>query len=211
MGVKERMEREKLETREKILEAARELFVERGFDGVSMRQIANKIEYTPTTIYGHFQDKEELFLEICHQDFAKLAATFVRAAKIADPIERLRRTGQTYIEFGLENPNHYRTMFMTQRPPVSAEMNKLMGKGNPEEDAYEFLRSTIKEAMEAGAFREELKDVDLVAQTVWAGVHGVISLHIAKCSDNWVPWRSLKKRAELMIDSQLHGLLKEKK
>ena len=76
MGVKERQERTKLETREKILDAARELFIEKGFDGVSMRQIANKIEYTPTTIYGHFQDKEELFLEICHEDFAKLAASF---------------------------------------------------------------------------------------------------------------------------------------
>ena len=211
MGVKERMEREKLETREKILDAARELFIEKGFDGVSMRQIAQKIEYTPTTIYGHFQDKEELFLEICHQDFAKLAASFVKVARIQDPVERLRRIGHTYIEFGLENPNHYRTMFMTQRPPVPEEMNRLMGKGNPEEDAYEFLRATVSEAFQAGAFRDELKDVDLIAQTMWAGVHGVISLHIAKCTDNWVPWRSLKRRADLMIDSQLHGLLKEKK
>lgn len=211
MGVKERIEREKLETREKIIEAARELFVEKGYEGVSMRQIANKIEYTPTTIYGHFQDKEQLFLEICHQDFAKLATSFLKVAKIADPIERLRKLGQAYVEFGLENPNHYRTMFMTQRPPVPEEMNRLMGKGNPEEDAYEFLRGIVAEAMQAGAFREELKDLDLIAQTVWAGVHGVISLQIAKRNDNWVPWRSLKKRAELMIDSQLHGLLKEKK
>lgn len=211
MGVKERIEREKLETREKIIEAARELFVEKGYEGVSMRQIANKIEYTPTTIYGHFQDKEQLFLEICHQDFAKLAASFLKVAKIADPIERLRKIGQAYVEFGLENPNHYRTMFMTQRPPVPEEMNRLMGKGNPEEDAYEFLRGIVTEAMQAGAFREELKDVDLIAQTVWAGVHGVISLQIAKCNDNWVPWRSLKRRSELMIESQLNGLLKEKK
>lgn len=211
MGVKERIEREKLETREKIIEAARDLFVEKGYEGVSMRQIANKIEYTPTTIYGHFQDKEQLFLEICHQDFAKLAASFLKVAKIADPIERLRKIGQAYVEFGLENPNHYRTMFMTQRPPVPEEMNRLMGKGNPEEDAYEFLRGIVTEAMQAGAFREELKDVDLIAQTVWAGVHGVISLQIAKCNDNWVPWRSLKRRSELMIESQLNGLLKEKK
>lgn len=211
MGVKERQEREKLETRGRILEAARELFMEKGYEGVSMRQIANKIEYTPTTIYGHFHDKEELFLEICHEDFAKLAASFVKAAKINDPIERLRRIGQIYIEFGLENPNHYRTMFMDPHPPVSEEMTRLMGRGNPEEDAYELLRATINEAMQAGAFRDDLKDVDLIAQTVWAGVHGVISLQIAKSADPWVPWRTLKKRADLMIDSQLHGLLKEKK
>ena len=90
-------------------------------------------------------------------------------------------------------------------------MTRLMGRGNPEEDAYEFLRATVAEAVKAGAFRDGLTDVDLIAQTVWAGVHGVISLHIAKCTDNWVPWRSLKRRAELMIHSQLHGLLKEQK
>jgi len=211
MGVKERQEREKLETREKILEAARELFIEKGFEGVSMRQIANKIEYTPTTIYGHFADKDELFMEVCHEDFAKLAGTFTKAARIADPVERLRRIGHIYTEFGLENPNHYRRMFMTQNPLAPEGITHLMGKGNPEEDAYEFLRATVTEAMQAGAFREDLQDVDLIAQTVWAGVHGVISLHLAKCTDNWVPWRSLKKRAELMIDSQMHGLLKEKK
>ena len=211
MGVKDRQEREKLETRTKIMDAARALFNEKGYEGVSMRQIAQKIEYTPTTIYGHFQDKEELFLQICHEDFAKLAASFLKVAKIADSIERLRKIGQIYIEFGLENPNHYRTMFMEPHPPVSEEMTRLMGKGNPEEDAYEFLHGTVSEAMQAGAFREELKDVDLIAQTVWAGVHGVISLQIAKSVDPWVPWRSLKKRAELMIDSQLHGLLKERK
>jgi AcrR family transcriptional regulator len=211
MGVKERREREKLQTRDKILDAARELFVEKGFEGVSMRQIADKIEYTPTTIYGHFQDKDELFLEICHQDFAKLSASLVKVARIADPIERLRRIGHSYIEFGLENPNQYRTMFMAPRPPVSEEMNRLMGKGNPEEDAYEFLRATIAEAMQAGAFRDELKDANLIAQTMWAGVHGVISLQIAKCNDNWVPWRPLKKRAELMIESQMNGLLKQEK
>ena len=87
----------------------------------------------------------------------------------------------------------------------------MAGKGNPEEDAYEFLRATVEEAMKAGAFRKELKDPDLVSQTLWAGVHGVISLQIAKCDDAWVPWRPLKKRVELMIESQLHGLLKEKK
>ena len=64
MGVKERRERERSETREKILDTARELFVEEGFDGVSMRKIAERVEYSPTAIYMHFADKEQLFMEI---------------------------------------------------------------------------------------------------------------------------------------------------
>lgn len=211
MGIKERREREKLETREKILDAARELFMAGGYDGVSMRQIADKIEYSPTAIYVHFADKDELFREICHEDFRRLAHSFAGIARIADPIERMRRTGQAYIEFGLKHPNHYRTMFMTPHPAILDSEIALQDKGNPEEDAYEFLRATVAEAMKAGSFREEIRDVDLVAQTMWAGVHGVISLQIAKCEDAWVEWRSLKKRSETMIDALLQGMLKPEK
>jgi AcrR family transcriptional regulator len=210
MGIKERREREKLETRDRILDAARELFIAEGYDGVSMRKIANKVEYSPTAIYVHFQDKDQLFREICHEDFRRLAQSLIGLAQIADPVERLKKIGPAYVDFGHKHPNHYRTMFMTPHPPILESAEALEGKGNPEEDAYEFLRATVQEAMKAGAFRDDLKDADLVAQTLWAGVHGVISLYIAKSEDNWVPWRPLKKRVEIMIDTQLHGLLKGK-
>jgi AcrR family transcriptional regulator len=210
MGVKERREREKLETREKILDAARELFVAEGYDGVSMRKIADKIEYSPTAIYVHFKDKDELFREVCHEDFRRLARTFVAIGQTPDPIERLRKIGLAYVEFGLKNPNHYRTMFMVPHPLEAEAELDAQGRGNPEEDAYEFLRATVGEAMKIGAFRDELTDVDLVAQTVWAGVHGVISLQITQKDDPWVPWRSVKKRAETMLDVLFKGILKEK-
>jgi AcrR family transcriptional regulator len=211
MGVKERRDREKLQTREKILAAARELFIAEGYDGISMRKIADKIEYSPTAIYMHFSDKDQLFREICHEDFRRLAQSLIGLAQIEDPVQRLTKIGLAYIEFGHQHPNHYRTMFMTPHPPILESELAVAGKGNPEEDAYEFLRATVAEALYAGAFRDELKDIDLIAQTLWAGVHGVVSLQIAKNEDPWVPWRSLKKRAELMIASQLHGLLKEEK
>jgi AcrR family transcriptional regulator len=208
MGTIERRERERTETRDKILDAARELFVTEGYDGVSMRKVAQKIEYSPTAIYVHFQDKEQLFLELCHSDFRRLAESFGQLGQIADPVERLRRIGFAYMQFGLENPNHYRMMFMTSHPEIPDEVEKEMGKGNPEEDAYAFLQQTVREALEAGAFRPDLKDADLIAQTLWAGVHGVVSLQIAKCTDSWVPWRSSEDRAHLVIDGLLQGMLK---
>ena len=211
MGTTERRERERTDTREKILDAARELFISEGYDGVSMRKVAQKIEYSPTAIYVHFADKEQLFLELCHEDYRRLAESFVLLAKIPDPVERLRKIGHSYIEFGLKNPNHYRMMFMTPHPQLPDSAEKNMGKGNPEEDAYAFLIQSVKEGLEAGAFRPELKDADLIGQTLWAATHGVISLHIAKCEDDWVPWRSLKKRAELMIDGMMDGLLRKER
>jgi len=211
MGVQERRARERTETRERILDAARELFIAEGYDGVSMRKVAEKIEYSPTAIYVHFKDKEQLFLELCHSDFRQLAESFAKFAQTADPVERLRRIGHAYIDFGLKNPNHYRLMFMTAHPQVPEETKEEMGKGNPEEDAYAFLRQTVEEALASGLFRQELKDADLLAQTLWAGVHGVASLQVAKGIDDWVPWRSMKKRADLMLDGLLEGLLKKGK
>ena len=208
MGVKERREREKSETRDKILDAARELFVTEGYEGVSMRQVAETIEYSPTAIYVHFADKEELFRELCHQDYARLAAVFQSSVMSSDPIERLRQTSAIYVDFGTRYPNHYKFMFMTVHPPCEPDNEDRETMGNPEKDAYAFLRWAVQQAIDAGCFREEIRDAELVSQTLWASAHGVISLHIAKGSDPWVDWRSLQECAELMLDVTLRGLVR---
>ncbi len=208
MGVRERRAREKSETRDKILDAARELFVTEGYDGVSMRRVAEKIEYSPTAIYVHFADKQELFHELCQQDFARLAEAFQSSTMSADPIERLRQIGSTYTEFGVRNPNHYKFMFMTPHPPQEPDEVDREVMGNPEVDAYAFLKSAVQEAIDAGRLRKEYQDAELISQTLWAAVHGVISLNIAKSSDPWVDWRPLRDRAELMLDVTLRGLVR---
>jgi AcrR family transcriptional regulator len=198
MGVKERREREKSETRDKILDAARELFVTEGFEGVSMRKVAEKIEYSPTAIYVHFADKQELFREV-----------FQSSVMSTDPIERLKQIGAIYIEFGTRYPNHYRFMFMTPHPPHEPDEEDREMMGNPEMDAYAFLKWAVQQAIDAGCFREELTDAELISQTLWASVHGVIALHIAKGCDAWVDWRPLQDRAEMMPDVTLRGLIRQ--
>src|SRR5260370_40716542 len=106
MGVKERREREKSETRDKILDAARGLFVTEGHEGVSMRRVAEKSEYSPTAIYVHFADKNELFHELCRLDFARLQEVMRSAEMPADPIERLRELGRGCSQIGVAFPNH---------------------------------------------------------------------------------------------------------
>jgi AcrR family transcriptional regulator len=208
MGVKERRAREKSETRDKILDAARELFVTEGYDGVSMRRVAERIEYSPTAIYIHFADKQELFHELCQQDYASLAEVFQSSAMSSDPIERLKQIGSTYTEFGMRYPNHYRFMFMTPHPTHEPDEEDRERMGNPEVDAYAFLKWAVQQAIDAGRLREELHDAELISQTLWASVHGVISLNIAKCSDPWVGWRPLQQRAQLMLDVSLRGLVR---
>ena len=211
MGVKERREREKSETRDKILDAARELFVSEGYEGVSMRRVADKIEYSPTAIYVHFTDKNELFRELCQQDYARLAEVFQSSAMSHDPIERLTQIGRTYIDFGVHYPNHYMFMFMTPHPPMEPNDVECEKKGNPELDAYAFLKWAVQQAIDAGRLREELTDAELVSQTLWAAVHGVISLHIAKSTDPWVDWRPVQARAETMLEVVMRGLVREAK
>jgi len=208
MGVKERREREKSETRDKILDAARELFVTEGYEGVSMRRVAEKIEYSPTAIYVHFADKNELFHELCHQDYARLAEVFQSSVMSTDPIERLKQIGAIYIEFGLRNPNHYKFMFMTPHPAQELGDDDREMHGNPEKDAYAFLKWAVQQATDAGCFLPELRDAELISQTLWASVHGVVSLHIAKGCDAWVDWRPIKDRAEFMLDLTVRGLVR---
>src|SRR6266478_3979469 len=117
MGVKERRARQKKFLRQEILDAASELFVRDGYENVSMRRIADRIEYSPTTIYLYFKDKAELLENICNETFSKLSQRLSRIMEQpGEPVERLKRGLIAYIEFGLENPHHYRSTFMMPIP-----------------------------------------------------------------------------------------------
>lgn len=213
MGSKERRERERDETRQKILDAARELFATHGYEGVSMRKIADKIEYSATTIYQHFKDKEALIKELCSTDFRQLAAVMQGLLRLKDPIERIRKCGMAYVQFAISYPNHYRLMFMTPYPVTTEEFTQEYQdmKGDPEFDAYALLRKLVDDAVAAGILRDPKADPELITQTLWAGVHGVVALEITLGTDDWIPWRPLKKRTAAMLDAMSHGIFAEKK
>jgi AcrR family transcriptional regulator len=208
MTVQERRAREREELKELILDTARTLFVEEGYEAVTMRRIADRIDYSATALYVHFKDKAALFRELCERDFYALGQRFQELARIADPVERLRQTGLAYVDFALDHPNHYRLMFMTPHPLIEPAQ-ELVRKGNPEEDAYAFLKATLAEGQARGLFRPEFDDLERTAQVMWAGVHGLVSLHIAKCNDSWVDWRSPRESAALLVDALVRGILKD--
>lgn len=203
--VKSAEEREKL--RVSILNAARALFVERGIEAVSMREIAKSIGYSPTTLYHHFADKESLLQAVCDEDFLKLAESMQEIMQIPDLVWRIRALAQGYAMFALQNPNHYRLMFMTPRMPCDPDKTAIQ-RGNTEQDAYAQLKQVVKEAFEAGLFRKELVDDELIAQTLWAGIHGVCSLQISLGREDWIQWRDVQARLLLMQKTLLQGLLR---
>jgi AcrR family transcriptional regulator len=195
--------------REKILDAARELFVTVGVEAVSMRKIAEKIGYSATTLYNHFEDKDALLRALCEADFGALDQLFQKIGRTVDPVQRLRRLGHAYISFALEYPNHYRLMFMTPRVPREEGDCHEIEHDDPDQDAYAFLRATVVEGLAAGVFRKEYEDPDLLSQVVWSGMHGVASLHLIMGNDTWVHWRPVEQVAQTALDVLIRGLLRD--
>jgi AcrR family transcriptional regulator len=178
MGVIERREREREEVRQKILDAARDLFVTEGYEKVTMRRIAEAIEYSPTAIYLHFEDKDDLVLSLCRQDFGRLLATFEEEAPPADPVEWIRQLGRAYVRFGLQNPHHYRFMFMTRKSP-----EYLPQPTDPGHESFDVLRQAVQKAIDTGAFRPG--NAATIAQVLWCATHGAIALLISVRADCW--------------------------
>ena len=201
MGVQERKARQKKFLRQEILDAASEMFVREGFENVSMRRIADKIEYSPTTIYLYFKDKAELLESVCRETFAGLIE---RLAKImdqpVDPAERLKRGLHAYIEFGLENPHHYRATFMM---PIPEGIDpKFHSKpDSPGMQAFDFMRRCVYDCISVGKLKG--KDAELASQTLWAGIHGVTSLLI---THDHFPWVGKEKLIDSVVDTLLQGL-----
>jgi AcrR family transcriptional regulator len=199
MGVRERKIRQKLSLRREILDAARELFASQGYENVTMRKIAQRIEYSPTTIYLHFKDKSQLLYHLCEETFRELADEIERVtAAEPDPVESLKRGLRTYIDFGIRYPQHYRVTFM-----MPAEHNM-----TPEEylrtsqggRAFGTLVQGVTACIEAGRFGG---DVMLTSHVLWAGCHGITSLLIAQPD---FPWGSREEVISRVIDVMVAGL-----
>lgn len=204
MGSRERRERERLDTRRRIQDVARDLFVEQGYEATTMRAIADRLEFTPTAIYHHFESKEALLHELCLADFSALAHAFQSIGRIEDPLERIERIGAAYVDFALENPMQYRFMFMAHRPqgPIDGLQR------DPGEGAYDFLRAACREGIEQGRFRPEYDDADELAQMCWASVHGIVSLHIQKANVEWIAFRDARTTSAKMRSALLRATMR---
>ena len=211
MGIKERREREREDLRTRIMDAARQLIVEQGVDAVSMRKIAERIEYSPTAIYQHFADKEALLHAMCDRDFAELNERMrERGANVTDPVEGIVVFGASYVRFAMEFPSHFRVMFMTPNAhPTEMSDEDRRKQGDPEQDGYAAFKLMIQAAIDAGRFRDEFHEADLVAQVLWGIVHGVASIHIAKKGDPWIELVPIEKWTQISMTVAMRGMLKD--
>lgn len=196
------------ERRQAIIEAAMEEFISRGFAATRLDDIAKRAGVAKGTIYLHFKDKEDLLRQLCAEDFQAFGATLAQHLHVADPIERITLLGQAYAAFAFTHPHHYVHMFMNP-PAVAPDEDMLANAGDPEADAYALLRGSVQEAMDKDLFKPEFQDVELITQILWAGSHGIVSLHLTRTGEGYVPWRPIEERVATMGRAVLTGLLKQ--
>ena len=199
MGVKERRAREKEQLRHRILSAARELFVAEGYESVSMRKIADMIDYSPTTIYLYYKDKADLLDSVCKETLLNLLNTLDRLRKDkSDPVETLRRSGRAYVEFGLKYPQDYKLTFV-----VRPQFQKGLGleEGSVGEKVFNYLRTMVSECIRQKKFREV--DIETTGQVLWSAVHGV-TLLLIDFPD--FPWTEKDKLIDTVIHTMIEGL-----
>ncbi len=193
MGIAERKEREKEEMQKLILDTATKLFLEKGVEKTSMRNIADAIEYSPGTIYLYFKDKSELFDAMHVKGFEIFFQYLSKVMVIEDPMERLEQLGIQYLTFVIENPAYYDMMFIL-RTPMQAKHNK--EEWNPGDRSHQVLTSTVADCKRAGYFKDQNPEV--VSFMIWAQVHGLASMFIRER----MKFYPEDKREELLFEAK---------
>lgn len=167
-----------------ILDASMKLFVEQGFANVSIRKIADLIEYSPTTVYLYFKDKDDILFNLHELGFQKMGAYNEGLWDIKNPLLRLHKMGENYIRFGLSHPEFYDLMFI-QRAPMQTLDKMVNCEWKSGDIALGRLKDTIREGMDKGLIIKG--DVDAVSMAIWSLVHGLVSLAIRDRFNKLVP------------------------
>ncbi|TAG86774.1 MAG: TetR/AcrR family transcriptional regulator [Bacteroidetes bacterium] len=190
MAIKDRKEREKKEMQALILEAAKELFLREGYDKTSIRNIAEKIEYSPGTIYQYFEDKDDIFFALHFFAFQDLLAEMDKNCQFKNPLDNLLAIGKTYINFALQNPELYDLMFVMRAPMCALQSKKeqlfkKISEENAENSSMQWEEGfaafdRLKNIMQACINENLIKfdNVDVASVNMWASVHGLASLYI---------------------------------
>lgn len=199
------------ERREQILDVARSLFVQRGVERTSMREIAAKAGITATAIYDHFADKEDLLYQIGEGFFSAFIEHSQAATQgVEGVLERFNAMGRAYISFGVDHPEEYRLVFMTPIAGIKRQKGMFNARMAPGPDgqpkkgaiAYGLLENTVAEMMEQDIIRRG--NPRTVSEAVWAAMHGLVALLITHEHFEFSPVDDLIEATTSMI---LDGLL----
>jgi AcrR family transcriptional regulator len=187
--------------RAEILEAAERIFIAEGYEGATIRKIADEVGVSSTALYMHFRDKDQILLEICTEAMEHLLSINSEiSAQPIDSVARVRMMLERYVQFALENPNAYRLVFCSS--PVAASIQKQAATMEIGSNCFDRFVGVVREIAAEGRLRQG--DAKSAAQALWAACHGMVALMITKPDFDWAPPEQLMR---VMIDGLLYGLI----
>jgi len=195
--------------REEILQAAKELFLEEGYDHTTIRRIADRVGISAPALYLYFEDKEALMLALCDQTFGHLMEAIDEIERtIGDPLQRVRRFGEAYVRFGLTHPDEYRLVFLgAHMPEAIRKVGHRAATDDPAKPGvggalvFKRLVNILGELETSGT---KLRyPADACGELCWMGLHGLVSAFIMKPE---FPWSDRELLINGMLDIQLEGI-----
>jgi len=187
--------------RAEILEAAERIFLAEGYQGATIRKIADEAGVSSTALYMHFKDKDQILLEICDGAIGRLLSyTEHVAVQPVDALSRVKMLAESYVGFALANPNAYQLVFCSPLAGVSeAKQAASMALG---ERCFDRFLDVVRELAAAGRLRTGTPES--AAQVMWAACHGVVALLITRPS---FPWEAPDALRQVLAEGLLYGLV----
>ncbi|WP_263367129.1 TetR/AcrR family transcriptional regulator [Edaphobacter bradus] len=203
MKTQQRREKARQDIRQSILDEAREIITREGFAALTMRKLAERVDYSPASIYMHFRNRDQIAKEISRVSYADLLATLTAATTdaIATPAARFRALCHAYVSFGLKNPQTYSLIFMEDPAYLTAVFAE-QSADDPATRSYTLLVEIAQDLIAAGFRANKATPIEL-AETIWAGLHGIVSLKLTCPAFPTSPAETL---TSLMADTFLQGL-----
>ena len=189
--------------RAEILTAAERIFLAEGYEGATIRKIADEVGVSSTALYMHFQDKSCILYEICEHAFRDLLTSNAEiAARPLDAVVRTRMMLEAYMRWGFEHPNAYQLVYCARRPVSTAPMPE--GTADLSRQCYEIFSGVVREVAASGRLRTG--DGQSAAQALWLASHGVVAMVTIRPEFEWV---KLEELMRVTLDGVLHGLVSD--
>jgi AcrR family transcriptional regulator len=187
--------------RAEILEAAERIFVVEGYDGATIRKIADEVGVSSTALYMHFPDKSAILLEICERTIeVLLERNRDIAAKPIDPVVRVKMMLEAYMRWGLGHPNAYQLVYSVPRPATATWAPDAAADLSAQ--CYDIFAGVVREIAAVGRLRNG--SADAAAQALWMCCHGVVALLAARPNFAWADREELIR---VTLDGLINGLV----
>ena len=199
MGIRERQSRERETVRRKILNAARTLFLNEGYANVSMRKIAEQIEYSPGAIYSYFASKEDIFFALAEEGL-QIVRTHCAAADHANsPLERMRESFWRFYTFSKEQPEYFSLIFVDSAVPrISRDWERFSSM----RDLRAEIEQDIQQCLDQGVF-PGIESPGAIFRILWTAAYGAA---VFRLSHRLAPGEDSDALAQDLIDATIAGL-----